>query len=187
MATCTNLASKLSRGICGYLVSAGINQVQVYPQFTSKARTFANGPIVTALIYPGSPDVKFTGDLRFKVGISIKGNALDNSNTASEADRVAFDAMVGKVYEALTQSDDDRTFRATTTALNAASNAMAVAGTGPQEAAKQPWIQAQYNADMSDFAVTQWTDAGCGAGKAEDCHWEAMLLFEATACESAIE
>lgn len=188
MAACTNLPSKLSRAICAYLVTLGIPQEQVFPQFSAKPRTFASGPIVTPLIYPGEPDPKFTGDRKFKVAVSIGGTITTNSGSedAKEAQRVAFDAMVGQVYEALMQTDenDDQTLDATRVAINAAGRAMAAAGTADQESAKEPWRKAANNADMADFTVTQWNDSTFGAGEAKDCSWEIVIMFDASANES---
>lgn len=188
MADETNLASKLSRAICAYLVSAGIDQKQVYPQFTAKDRTFKNGPIVTPQIYPGQPLPKLTGNKRFKVGMQVKGpETNDGSAGAGEAQRVAFDAFVGKVNKALMQSDDDQTLRATATAINAAGRALATAGDQTVEEAKEDWRKAANNADMPDFTVTQWVDSTIGAGEASDCKWEIVIMFDADACESNVD
>jgi hypothetical protein len=188
MAACTNLPSKLSRAIGAYLVSAGIAQEQVYPHFCAKERTFANGPIVSPLIYPGQPEPLFTGNRRFKVGIQIKGNeSNDGSTGAGETARVLFDAFVGQVGEALMKSDDQSTFQATATLINTAGRALAVAGTPTEEEAKEDWRKAANNADMADFTVTQWVDSTFGGGEAKDCLWEIVIIFEATACESNVD
>ena len=188
MAACTNLPSKLSRAIGAYLVSAGIDQSQVFPHFSAKERTFENGPIVSPLIYPGQPSPSFTGDRRFKVGLQVKGNeANDGSAGAGEAARLIFDAFVGQVGEALMQSDDETTLRATATLINTAGRALAVAGTSDEESEKEDWRKAVNNADMEDFTVTQWIDSTFGGGEAKDCSWEIMIMFEATACESNVD
>lgn len=188
MAAMTNLPSKLSRAICAYLVSVGIDQKKVYPEPTAKPRTFANGPIVTAKILPGQPDPKLTGDKRFKAGIQIKGTETNSGAVgAGEVQRVAFDAFVGQVNEALMQSDGDQTLRFTAAAINAAGRALATAGTADVEAAKEDWCKAANNADMVDFTVTQWVDSTIGSGEASDCNWEIVIMFDATACESNVD
>lgn len=190
MAACTNLPSKLSRAICAYLVSVGIDQDQVFPQFTATQRTFANGPIVTPLIFPGQPEPAFTGDKRFKVGVSIKGTETNSGAAgAGETLRVAFDALVGQVNEALMQTDeaDGLTLKATMTAINEAGRELAVAGTDDEEAAKTYWRKQVNNADMADFTLTNWVDSTIGAGEAKDCSWEIVIMFDGSACESNVD
>lgn len=188
MAAPTNLASKLSRAICAYLVAQEISQEQVYPMFTAKTRKFDNGPIVTPIVYPGKPDPAFSGTRRFQVAVSIKGTAShDLSDANAETERVEFDAFVGAVWEALMQTDesDGQTLNATRDAINAAGAAMAVAGDAATEAAKEPWCQATNNTDMTDFSVLQWVDRDMGMGEARDCNWEMVLMFEVSAAEAA--
>lgn len=188
MAALTNLPSKLSRAICAYLVSANIDQKQVYPHYTAKERTFANGPIVTPMIYPGQPDPVLVGNKRFKVGIQIRGGeANDGSDGAGEAKRVEFDAFVGEVNEALMQSDNQQNLDFTAAAIKTAGRSLAVAGTPTQEADKEDWRKAANNADMADFSITQWVDATIGAGEATDCKWEIVIMFDAAACELNVD
>lgn len=188
MAACTNLASKLSRAICAYLVSKNIDQKQVYPLFSTKDRTFANGPIVTVVVAAGQANPKLTGNKKFQVHLQIDGSATnDGSVGAGELQRVAFDALVGAVHEPLVQSDDNETFEATALAINVAGRALAVAGSADAEAAKEDWRKAQYNRDMADFTMTEWEDMTFGIGQAEDCRWRITLVFTATACESNVD
>lgn len=188
MAAMTNLASKLSRAICAYLVSNGIDQKQVYTLLSTKDRTFDNGPIVTAVVAAGAANPKLTGDYKFKVHLQIDGTATNGGNAgAGEQQRVAFDALVGQVHDALMQSDDDTTLEAAAAAINAAGRALAVAGDAATEAAKEDWRKAAYNADMADFTVTEWEDVTFGISEAEDCRWRMSIVFDATACGSNVD
>ena len=188
MAACTNLPSKLSRAIAAYLVSTGIDQSQVYPHFCTKQRTFENGPIVTPLIQPGQPEPLFSGNRRFNVAIQVKGGETnDGSVGGGEAKRVEFDAFVGKVYEALMQSDNNQNLDATMTSINDAGRALAVVESPDVEIAKDDWRKAANNQDMADFTLTQWVDSTFGGGEASDCAWAIIIKFDGAACESNVD
>jgi hypothetical protein len=188
MAALTNLPSKLSRALGAYLVSVGIDQRQVFPKYTGKDRTFAYGPIVTTLVLPGKPNPRLTGNWKFPVALQIKGTLVsDGTAAAKEAQRVAFDAFVGEVNQAMMSSDDDTTLKATVELINEAGRAMAVAGTSDEEDAKEDWCKAENNADMADFTITELEDSTFGGGEASDCNWEVVMMFDATACESNVD
>jgi hypothetical protein len=179
-----NLRSKLNRAITAYLISVGAGG----PEDTgpANARTLSKYPRTTIRAGVGKAEPPLTGNYRVTVYISVKGSAVqDPKEPNPEAARIAFDTRLATVFDALMQSDDDQTLRATKSAINAAGRALAVAVDGSDEA-----IQfAANNADMVDFTVIGWYDAGFGDGEPneEGTSWEEILIFEALACSSNVD
>ena len=181
----TNLPGKLSRAVAQYLVTSGVAAADcVYTQNTRRPRTFANGPIVSVFALPGTPEPAMTGNDRFTLHLSIKGTAVNNPQDENdETERLAFDALVGAVRDAMMQSSSDNgRLDVTRSGINAAAATMPTA----VDASAEAIALAQNNADMADFTLLALYDSTYGQGQAEDCDWEIVLQFSAACCESAI-
>lgn len=175
----TNIISKLSRAVSAFLVSrAAVPEEHCHHLFSWKERKLEVAPIVTVLPQIGQPDPPLSSDDGFTINVSIKGSASPRSESEhEELRRVEFDAQVGKVRDALMQSDDDgNSFKATARLINAAAYAKAAA-------------DPEYNSDLNEFTVLAWRDGPIGPGKADEkgCDWEIVIQFEAVCCERKIE
>lgn len=184
----TNLISKISRAVAHYLVSATVVPFdRCYPMTTRRQRTLENGPIVSVLIPPGSPNPRLEGNFSFPVHVVIRGSAVKHpENPDDETERLAFDALVGACYDALMLADDsagqEGSLKETMRLINVAAYTMPIDSGGTEESA----AFAVANADMDDFTITAWHNIIYGPGKAEDCDWEIVLGFECDACETKL-
>ena len=176
-----NLRSKLNRAIAAYLVSQGCGGVgDVVPANSRQPKSYPNTTVQSTL---SKPEVPLTGLRRVTVHISIKGSAvIDPSEPNPEVARINFDKRVAQTYDALMQSDDDETLRATAAAITEAGRALAVPADDSPEAAQF----AANNSDMEDFTCSSWYDMGEGDGEpsGEGCAWNEILIFEALASPS---
>lgn len=178
----TRLRSKLDRAICAYLVSAGCGSPKdILPNNSVEPSTYPNTTVRSTI---SKPEVPLTGLRRIMVHISIKGSAtVTNKEPNQQLPRVLFDRRVSDTYDAMMQSDDDQTLRATARAITAAGRALAV----PIDPANAEAVQfAANNADMTEFTCQGVYDAGEGDGMADadGCSWEEILMFEITASPS---
>jgi hypothetical protein len=182
----TNLPSKLSRAIRFYLIQNGVGDpAHVFHMFDNRLRDLSVLPITIVTVGKGDPDAPFTGDNQYTVFVTTKFIELaQQTDTNSESYRVTFDAAVGAARMPLMQSDDNQTLKATYKAINAAAAMMPV--TPPNPTADQIQFAAN-NADMADFTIMQWLEGYYGPGKAEDCSFEIVQVFQAIACEQTIE
>ena len=166
-----NVRSKLDRAIAAYLVSAGAGTVaDTFPYSSTASKSYPN---TTVWAQRAIPDPPMTGIRRVTVHVSIKGSAVNAPKEQNpEQARVAFDARVSAVYDALMQTEDGETFNATAEAITEAGRALAESDDA---------TVAANNADMADFTCSGWYDAGEGGGeaKAPGCSWEEILIFEA--------
>jgi len=105
----------------------------------------------------------------------------DDPNNETEA--VEFDALVGAVRDALMQTEDGNTLRATAADINAAAYLMPVAVDESDAAV----MFAVNNADMADFTLLDWIDSEFGEAEADGMDWSVVLKFETFACESKVE
>lgn len=176
--------SKLERAIVAYLISVDCgDEEDIFHSMSMGTRGFPN---TTVLPVNGTPEPKFTGDYRIQVWVSIKGSASTGTDETNPlAGQVAFIQRVQQTWDALMQTDDEQTLRYTATAITAAGRALAVAVDASDEA-----IQfAANNADMADFTVIEWEDAGFGQGKADPQghDWERVLMFSALAASANVD
>jgi hypothetical protein len=188
--------SKCDRAIVAYLQAEGVAD-NIYPANYSGKRV---APCVTVLSHSGRPEVSMTGNYRFQVRIRVEGDSVVQPVATPagqqplpvnlDAQRVALDAIVVAVHDAMMQSDNDEDLKATRQAINAAGRALAVAvdGTAP---AKQ---KADNNADMKDFTMTGLYDAGLDGGNprnsegaADSSFWAEDILFQAVACGANVD
>jgi len=170
-----NLRSKLNRAIAAYLIGAGAGTVDdTFPATSVKPKGYLNTTIKSQI---GRPEVPNTGIYRITVHVIIRGSAvMENAEPNLESARLGFEDRLSTVCDALMQSDG-RGLKVTATAITAAGRALA---TGDDAA---------NNADMGDFTVTAWYDAGFGAGEAdaEGTAWEEVLIFEAVCCAKNVD
>lgn len=181
----TNLPSKLARAVAHYLVTTGdaVGRDRCFAGLNSIQRDLANGPIVTVLVAPGKPGPSRTGNRDFIVDVRIKGNGLnDPADPNEETARLAFDAQVGRVHDALMYGFSGQNYHPLVKSINTAAWTMPVAVDETAAAVRF----ATNHADMADFTLLHWEDWIYGQGTAEDCLWEIVLQFHATACETKI-
>jgi hypothetical protein len=171
-----NIRSKLSRAIAAYLIDAGAGTEADTLPHTSVANTAYPNTVVRATL--SKPEVPMSGMRRVTVHISIKGSATNVPKESNpQKARVQFDQRVADVCDALMQTDDDETYRATARLITIAGRDLATPADATPEAAQA----AANNADMEDFTCQGWYDGGegDGAADAEGCSWEEILIFEA--------
>lgn len=169
------LRSKLNRAIAAYLVSAGAGSADdVSPANSRQSKGYPNTTVRATI---AKPEVPLTGIRRITVHISVKGSAVqENSETSEEAAREAFDQRLAQTADALMQSDDGRTIRATAAAITAAGRQLAV--DNPTD-----------HADMADFTCQAWYDGGEGDAPPDEVgtSWEEILIFEAVCSASNVD
>jgi hypothetical protein len=178
------LRSKLNRALVAYLVNSGAGGIpDIFPGNSVGEKSYPNTVVLSTL---SRPEIPMTGIRRISVHISIKGSATQKTNAESnpEQARVDFDNRCATTYDALMQTVDGQTLKATAVLITAAGQAMAVPVDGTAAAIKF----ANNNADMADFTCQEWYDIGEGDGEAdaEGCSWEEILMFEAVVSGSAI-
>lgn len=182
-----NLPSKLARALCYYAVSEGVVPLERAFWFGRRTvRELTDGPILSVKLGKGDPDPNCTGNYRFSVSIVIQGSSLKGDDDADDDEaRMAFDAVVGLAHDAFTftADTDGQTLDATLKAINDA----ALAATIPVDESADAEQFATNNADLADFCILSWEDAGYGETEAQVCDWEVPLLFTCIACETAIE
>jgi hypothetical protein len=175
----SNLQSKLERAIVAYLISKGCgtsNDIVPFEyEITRKSlMTTVNTGIAV-------PDVQFTGNYRIPVVVSVQASASEEPNaTNPAAQRLAFDARVALTGDMLVQTGNGQNLQATATDINAAGRALATTGSAQDQT---------NNADMGDFTINGWFEAGFGKGEAKDegCIWEIVLLFTAVGCGANVD
>lgn len=169
-----NVSSKLSRAICFYLISAGVDPIGgVNPIYTEDTSTYPNIKVIPQLL---RPDPHYSGNYRGAVAVSIKGSVAGAQNQTAQAAREAFDTLCASTLDALSlSSDSGGDWQATANLINTAAYAQAVASPTT-------------DSDLADFTMLQWIDGGFGPGKAdaEGCSWEVVLMFEALCCGSNV-
>lgn len=167
----SDLDSKLNRAIAAYLISVGGlcgTAADIFPDESESVNKYPNTEIQTV---SGTPFPKYTGNYRCRVQIIVSGSAVSGT-------KLAFSQRVGATVDALMQSDDSQTLRATSTLINTAGRALA---TGQPN---------DPNADMADFTCLDWTEAGFGHGKIQDeegCSWRKVWMFDCTVCSSNVD
>jgi len=173
-----NLRSKLDRAVVAYLISVGAgSDKDTFPANSIESTEY---PLTVAQTLGGIPDPVLVGNYKMRIAVSVKGSVskfIDDTN--DQAARMAHDERVSDVFDALMQSDDDRTLRATARLINAAGRALAM----------YPVDIAAHNADMADFTIIQWLDGGFGDGKSDEagCDWIETLYFDVIACPSNVD
>ena len=182
------LRSKLNRAIAAYLLNPNaylaVPDASLVPCGAKDDILPANA--ITPNTYPNTTvqatlskvEVPLTGLRRISVHLSIKGSAVQEVGEPNpEQKRVEFDQRIANTYDALMQSDDGQSLRATARAITAAGRALAV----PVDNTAAALQLAANNADMADFTCQAWFDSGEGDGmaNAEGCSWEEILMFEA--------
>jgi hypothetical protein len=166
-----NLRSKLNRGICAYLIGQAVGTVaNVLSSNSSVDKTY---PLVTVQAVRGTPDPPLTGDYRCQIHVSVKGSNVQDPKQSPQANRILFDNLCAKTYDALMTTTDNGTLLSTALLITAAGRALATS-------------DPTNNADMADFTVQNWFDGGFGMGDpdAEGCSWIEVFLFEAICCAS---
>lgn len=181
----SNLRSKLNRAIAAYLVSVGAGSIEdVAPANSAGSSKYPNTTVRATM---SKADVALTGLRRISVQISIKGSATIGINEPNkDVSRLNFDTRVANTDDALMQTDDGQTLRATAGLIAAAGRALAVV-VDPND--PKSVLFAANNADMVDFTCQGWYDVGEGDGEAneEGCSWEEILMFEALCSPSNVD
>src|ERR1035437_5076897 len=129
------IRSKLNRAIVAYLIEKGCGSADdTFPENTQKNRTY---PVTTVRAGVATPAVPLTGIRSVPVHITIRGSAATNPDTRVVVvdAREAFDLRLSAVYDALMQSDDNRTLRATAAAITSAGRALTVDASSGTDAA----------------------------------------------------
>jgi hypothetical protein len=85
---------------------------------------------------------------------------------------------VASVFDALMQSDDSQSLKATGDKIQAAGRNLAAADETKAD-----------NSDMEQFSVFNWYEAGFerGAPDEEGCYWLEVLNFRASCCPSKVD
>jgi len=170
------IRSKLNRAIAAYLVSVGAggpDDISTGNDISS--RGYPNTTVKATL---SKSEIPLTGLRRITVHISVKGSAVSAPDEPNpDQPRLDHDARIAATYDALMQSDDGHTLRATADAITAAGRALATPTDGTDAAAQL----AANNADMADFTCEGWYDVGEGDGEPDEsgASWEEILIFEA--------
>jgi hypothetical protein len=180
------LRSKVNRAIAAYLVTQGAGGPDdVSPANSTGKKGF---PFTTVQATLSKPEVQLTGLRRVSVHISIKGSAVQNPDEPNpDQSRKDFDDRVGATYDAMMQSDDGQTLRATADAITTAGRALAVDASNGVDPVQV--LRAANNADMVDFTCQNVYDTGEGDGEAdgEGCSWEEILMFDVIASPSNVD
>ena len=178
-----NVRSKLARAVCAYLQSQNCGSfADVVPYEFDRNVLY---PITIIRPAKGTPEVPLTGMLRVMVLVTIMGSATHGEGEPNpDLARVNFDSRVAQTFDALMQTSDGQTLRATAQAITDAGRALATAvdasAAGVQLAAN--------NADMADFTCFDVYDAGFENTDpdSEGCSWCETLVFEMVCCGSAV-
>jgi hypothetical protein len=176
--------SKLNRAICAYLVSVGAGGPEdTVPANSGGSQGYPNTTVHATL---SKPEILLTGIRRITTHVSIKGSAVvavgePNADVA----RKNFDDRVAAVEDALMQSDDGQSLRATAVAITAAGRALAT----PVDISPEAAQFAANNADMVDFSCQAWYDGGEGDGvpEGEGCAYNEILIFEAVCSDRNVD
>ena len=167
-----NLRSQLDRAIVAYLTGLAVAP-HVYPGNSGATRAISDGGNVTVISRRGMPSPRRSGTYAFQVSVEIRYQApTQPDETNSEANRVALDAIVSAVYDALMVTDDGQDFNRTAALVTTAGSALA---TDPN------------HADMAAFTVQDWYEGSLDGGQAEDegAIWMEKLTFEAHCSSTA--
>ena len=178
-----SLRSKLNRAVAAHLVNVGGD--------CGTVKNISSANSVAALGYPNTkvqavfskPEVPLTGVRRVTVHITIKGKVSTKvGDPNEEAARVQFDKRVAAAYDAMMQSDDGHSLKATAALITAAGRALAV----PVDESDEAEQFAANNADMAAFTCQEVYDAGEGEGEPdkEGSSWIEVLIFEIVASPS---
>ena len=162
-----NIRSKLNRAIAAYLVSAGAGRAaDVLLANTSQPKGFPNTTIRSAI---AKPEVQFVSLYMVTVHIVIRESAVSSN-------RVAFDQRISATFDAMMQSDDGQSLKATAALITAAGRALAT--TDPEN-----------NADMADFTCQAVHEGGCGDGEPDKdgTYWEEILIFDCLCSPSNVD
>jgi hypothetical protein len=149
------LRSKADRAIVAYLTPIVGAAATVYPANWSVARSL---PSVTVVCRGGTGRPACGDSATFQVSVEIQGRAaLEPGETDAEAPRVALDALVDLVNEALRQNDDatPELYRATCDLINEA-------------AADKATASPTSNSDLTAFTCIQWLTVGYDGGMANE-------------------
>ena len=170
------IRSKLNRAIVAYLIQKGCGTAA--DTFPENSQAIKGYPVTTVRAGVAIPEPVLTGNRRVDILITVKGQALKDPNKPDDIStaRVAFDNRLALVGDALTQSDDGRTLRATAVLITAAGRALAVS-------------DPEGNADMADFTVMLWLDAGEGDVSPDEqgTAWQEGLKFSALCAPSNVD
>lgn len=170
------IRSKLNRAIVAYLIEQGAGTAEdTFPENSLPVRHY---PVTTVRAGVAIPEPVLTGNRRVDILITIKGSAVKDPSKPDDIStaRVAFDNRLALVGDALAQSDDNRTLRATALAITEAGRALAVSDPNG-------------NADMVDFTVMQWLNSGEGDVDPDDngTAWQEGLKFSALCAPSNVD
>jgi hypothetical protein len=183
MGNLTSLPSKVVRAFRFYLLAQGVaDAAHVYHQFDSRIRDYAGQPIVDVMLKPVGPEVQFVGNDTFIVEVQVKFNAKTQAGQAPEDQRIAFDAVVGKVRTAMMQDDGSGTLRSVAAAISAAANA---AATKPGDNGAGDAV-ATANADLADFTLLEFYQDVYGSAHSDQVNWAIVQRYRVVACESVI-
>lgn len=169
-----NIRSKLSRAMAAYLISltnASIGTANdIFPQFSEAQKSYPNTVCRTV---QGTPEPPLSGDYICKVQIHVRGSATPPTGTTDlNSIRATFDARVAATHDAFMVTD--------ALGVNLDATAVAITIAGRALAVSDP----TNNADMVDFTLIMWNDAGFAEGQPDDqgTAWEEVFVFEALAC-----
>lgn len=183
MADLTSLPSKIVRAIRFYLISTGVVDAdQCYHQWDSRERAFNDLPIVDVLMKPIGPEMQYTGNDTFIVEIQVKFQAVQQPGEPDEAQRVMFDAQIGRVRQQMMMSDDGQSLMYVVKAIN---NAAYAATVPPGDGGRGDRI-ATANADLSDFTMVELYQDVYGNAKSEEVNWAVVQRFKVVANETKI-
>ena len=179
-----NVRSKLARAVAAYLISAGAGDAtSVRPANTRTPKEFVDGVNTTVKCRFAKPVNNVTGNYKIITHIIIRGRAVDDTEELDELARVAFDERIALTQDALMQSADGGM------TLNWLANE--ISDQGRALATTEVWedAPAAQHADMADFTCLFATDEGFGDNNPQEQEhiWEEVLVFEFTACGSAVE
>ena len=188
MADLTNLSSKLVRAFWFYLIKSGVVDIsRCYHAFDYRERKFNGMPIVDVKMMPVGPTALFTGDDDYVVEIQVKAqfvNQPDQSN--SDAQRIPFDALVGKIRQLIMLSDDGGvSLKPARDAINALAWTMPVDASNGADADQVRF--SDNHADMADFTIQKLISDVNGVANAADCNMAVVQRFKVTACEMRID
>jgi hypothetical protein len=186
MADLTSLPSKIVRAFRFYLISVGaVDAAHCYHKYDSRTRVFNDQPIVTVNLLPIGPEEQYSGNDLFIVQLQTAFQAAEQPDDLADQPRLAFDAQVGKVRQAIMQSDDGgQTLNVIRNAINAAAYTMSTA----PDATSAGQRFAAINADMDDFTLLSlYQDIyGNAVDKSNEGIWIIEQRFKVSACESKI-
>jgi len=179
-----NIRSKNDRAVVAYLkpIVLAVNPLaKIYVCNHSGDRDESNG-IVDVVTSQGPEDPPFTGNHILNVRIRIAHHAANQpGQTNLDANRLALDAMVDAVFDAMHISDNGCNYQATATLITAAGRALATTGTAQEQT---------NNADMTDYTcqfVQGFTYVGAPEDGEKSVSFVELMNLQMRACPSNVD